>query len=67
MVSTINVRLSHSNYAGASPAIRATVDEAFEAVVGVFQSAGLRTAMSDEAEELVAAIHRYYERSAARQ
>jgi hypothetical protein len=63
MVSDINTRRQHAKYADSSSVIKEAVNDAFEAVVSVFKSAGLQTKMSDEAEELVAAIYSYYERS----
>ena len=63
MVSAIDVLKQHAKYSDSSPGIKEAVNEAFDAVAGVFRSAGLPAGMSDEAEELVAAIHHYYERS----
>ncbi len=63
MVSAINVREQHAKYADSPHEIKEAVDDAFDAVVSIFASAGIPTGMSDEAEELVAAIHHYYERS----
>jgi hypothetical protein len=63
MVATIDVKEQHANYTNSLPGIRDAVNDAFDAVVRVFKSAGLSAGMSDEAEELVAAIHHYCERS----
>jgi C4-dicarboxylate transporter len=63
MVSAIDVKEQHAKYENSSPTTMQAVNEAFYAVVDVFKRAGLATGMSDEAEELVAAIHHYYERS----
>lgn len=63
MVNAIDVREQHARYEDATPDIKEVIREAFGAVVDIFECAGLRTGMSDQAEELVAAIHHYYERS----
>jgi hypothetical protein len=63
MVSVIDVREQHAKYTDSSRGIKEAVNDSFDAVVSVFKSAGLPTGMSDEAEELVAAIYHYYEQS----
>jgi len=46
----------HAKYSDSPREIKVAVDEAFEAVAGVFKSGGLPAGMCDEAEEPVAII-----------
>jgi hypothetical protein len=63
MVSRFDFRSQHARYRESSLKIKDAVDVAFDSVVQSLRSCGLRPSMGDEAEELVAAIHHYYERS----
>lgn len=61
MDSAVNLRKAHERYADAPDHIKVAIDDAFIAVYETFQNAGFRNRNDDCAEELAAAIYRYYE------
>jgi len=63
MLKKIHIANEHSKYEHAAEDVRQTVNSAFYAVADVFKTSGAHASMADEAEELVAAIYHYYERS----
>lgn len=63
MFSELDFRQQHARYGESSPNVKDAVDAAFLSVVQSFKDHGLHAGMGDEAEELVAAIHHFFERS----
>ena len=62
-MSTLNIRQLHSRYEDAPNHIQFAVDAAFQAAVTVLHNKGIKCANDDTAEELVAAIFNYVEKS----